>query len=354
MTTTIVSSFAVSEKSGHLLVDDLRVFQFFLEHEPDFKFYATPYSCSKILSGFPSSHKHLMNLHSTRINITPSSTVIWMGFAEVQLLFFILLNLFKRPRIVLIATNNFSYGRLQAKGRYLSLLFLLINPFILRLVVHTNHEKLLVSKYIPFLKRKLFIKKHHLMTPHSCYHDQSPRERYLKSAISFFGPIKTDKPIEPFIHLIKADKERRFTYYLFNVKKSEVIQWLASKSLPSNIHVEETWRSFEDHATSLIKSTFVFMSHDSNYEGKLSGNLCDCISFGIPYISRPMEPVTSLENQYGAMGYTADFSDPDWSEHFIDTLDWSLYHQYYSCLERAASAHSYDAITSDLKLALLS
>jgi hypothetical protein len=196
---------------------------------------------------------------------------------------------------------------------------------------------------------KSVVKKHHLMTPHHLTSEVT----FSPPVISFYGPEKHDKPIAPFIDLIRADIEHIFIYRIYRVDSTALIDSLPDLLQRTNVEVFEGWQSHENYLKSVNDSTLVFLTHSQAFEGKLSGNLCDCIALRVPYIARSMEPVMSYQAQYGLLGYLVDLEDSNWACRFLESHNKETYADMCRNLERLGEEHSTEAISSDLKAYLL-
>lgn len=345
----LISKYSVSELSGHALLDDERYFDFLVSCGANFRLYTSRYSVDRILSKRPDQHRYLRAIHETPIDIEPGSRVVFIGFSELDVVAFLARNMLRRPRLVLIATNNFSNGRVKRLRWLLKLFMWVVRPFLDRLVLHTAYEQRLVSQMNRQVAVKSVVKRHHLMTPH----DLTRKAPELTPVVSFYGPAKNDKPIAPFIELIQADKERRFIYRIYNVKFSALVDVLPDLAQRANVEVFEGWQSHESYLKSVKDSTLVFLTHSQAFEGKLSGNLCDCFALRVPYIARSMEPMTSYQAQYGPLGYLVDLEDASWARRFLATHNDEAYANMCRNLDYLGEEHSTDGINSDLKAYLL-
>lgn len=345
----LISKFSTSELSGHALVDDERYFDFLVSCGANFRLYTSRYSVDRILSKRTDQQRYLRAIQESSIDIESGSRVVFIGFSELDVVNFLAINILRRPRLVLIATNNFSSGRVKRLRWILKLFLRLVSPFLDRLVLHTLYEKRLVAELDRKVAVKSVVKKHHLMTPHHL------ASQILKTpkVVSFYGPEKHDKPIAPFIDLLRADTERRFVYRIYNVKFTELVDRLPDLPLRINVEVFEGWQSHESYVKSVKDSSLVFLTHSQAFEGKLSGNLCDCIALRVPYIARSMEPMISYQAQYGPLGHLVDFDDQSWTRRLLDSHNCETYANMCRNLERVGEEHSIEAINSDLKAYLI-
>ena len=326
------------------MLDDEYYFDFLVRSGADFHLYTSRYSVDRIITKRPGFHRYLSAIEDSQIEIEPDSRVIFLGFWEPDVLLFLARNLICRPRLVLVATNNFSNGRIQRRRWILKLFLRLINPFLDRLVVHSTYEQRLVAGIDQQVAVKSVVKKHHLMIQHNVT-GEGVGDRPL---VSYFGPTKFDKPVEPFLQLIQADSERRFDYRLYNVNPAAVKDRLPDLASRSNVLVVESRQDNEGYMKSVKASKLLFLTHSREFEGKLSGNLCDCIALRVPYIARAMEPMISYHEHYGPLGFFVDFDDPCWARRFLDTYDDEAYGLMHRNLEHLGAEYSAEAINSNL------
>ena len=346
---TLISKFSTSELSGHALLDDERYFDFLIGARANFRLYTSGYSVDRILSKRPENHRYLSAIEDSSIDVESGSRVIFIGFSEPDVIAFLARNLMRRPRLILVATNNFSSERVKRRRLILKLFLRLVRPFLDRLVLHTAYERQLVEGLDPYVADKSFVKKHHLMTPYALT-NEAPGEAPI---VSYFGPEKRDKPIEPFLELIKADTERRFIYRIYNVTPAALKKRLPDLIDRTNVEVVEEWQSHASYLKSVKGSNLLFLTHNRAFEGKLSGNLCDCFALRIPYIARVMEPMTTYEAKYGPLGYLVDLEDASWAGRFLERYNDEAYVTMRRNLERLGEEHSTDAINSDLTACLI-
>ena len=346
---TLISKFSTSELSGHALLDDERYFDFLIGARANFRLYTSRYSVDRILSKRPENHRYLSAIEESSIDVESGGRVIFIGFSEPDIIAFLARNMMRRPRLILVATNNFSSERVERRRLILKLFLRLVRPFLDRLVLHTAYEQQLVESLDPYVAEKSFVKKHHLMTPYDLT-NEAPGEAQI---ISFYGPEKHDKPIEPFLELIKADIERRFTYRIYNINLAYLTNKLSDLVDRTNVEVADEWQSHANYLNSVKDSKLLFLTHNRAFEGKLSGNLCDCFALRVPYIARVMEPMTSYEAKYGPLGYLVDLEDASWARRFLESYSDEAYATMRRNLERLGEEHSTEAINTDLTACLL-
>jgi hypothetical protein len=132
----------------------------------------------------------------------------------------------------------------------------------------------------------------------------------ISRVITFIGPHREDKPIDPFIRLIEADQSSVFSYRLLSVDPHSVDPLNNSILLDQdNVQFIPYIDSYAAYNEFITSSSYLFLSHNSNFSGKLSGNLCDAIRLGVPLISRMTLPVLEYFRDYGKIGLLHDMQD---------------------------------------------
>jgi hypothetical protein len=96
----------------------------------------------------------------------------------------------------------------------------------------------------------------------------------------------------------------------------------------------------------------VVMTHNRDFEGKLSGNLCDCVAYGVPYIAAAIEPLISIEARYGNVGILCEFTDANWEKLCLTQINQQNLAKMSNNIKIMAAHHTLDAIVNDLNTAL--
>lgn len=357
----IISIFSVNKASGHSVYDDLFYYGILRKSGSPFSFFASPYSISRL------GEVHVLDGDDVRpiavddrgliatvkavlsIPVSRDSRIVFLGYSEKFLLVFFLLNVLKKYELVIVATNNFSAGRIAKYGNTLKLLFRLINRRLKKVVVHTDKERAMCSLFGEEFAAKAIVKKHHLMIPRQSESARAPSDRQV---VLFLGPEKHDKPIRPMIDLIKKDVSKLFDYRFLNVDKDRVVADYDIRP-GENIQFINKWLSEQEYFAEFLNASFIMMSHDKSFEGKLSGNLCDCISLGVPFISSDIEPVRSYFNHYGPIGYVYNFSDPQWAASFLVDFSPEVYEGFRNNFKKINADHERSIVEEDNIKALL-
>lgn len=182
----------------------------------------------------------------------------------------------------------------------------------------------------------------------------SMRSRNLDDSIriSFFGPPKSDKPIKPILDLISEDKFGKFSYDLYSINLQEVLSSGGWDVVPPWVRVHEEWLEYKDYLIKFANSDIVLLSHNRAFESKLSGNLCDCFSLGIPYISSKIEPVVSFQRKYGEIGFLYDYDEENWAKNFIHSITHQEISKRKNRLRNVGLHYSTENVRNDLEIAL--
>lgn len=325
----VISPLAVGNAQSHTFIDDQFYFSYLVDKACDFSYYTSEESAQIISKEYPSDAwklRLLPNSHAgisamlkavVKVQVPPHSRIVFQGYSEKFVILFWLRNIFKNYSLTLISTNNISRGRVANYRRQLLWFFSILFFQLDKIVVHTDYERDILESVFPFLlRRKVFVKRHHLMIRS----EDRKRKLPFRSTriISFFGPAKEEKPLEPFLELIKADRDRKFNYQIFRVQNSDVnLRYYPLLNQP-NVTLSECCASRKAYRLLYSSSYLVFLSHGLSFEGKLSGNVCDSVSLSTPFISQQIEPLNSFEKRYGQIGYFVDFSDPNWPRSFLE------------------------------------
>lgn len=360
-TIRLISIFSVSKSSGHSVYDDLFYFNLIKKSNLPFTFYAPPYSISQLAKKFAVGEVEVSpifvegkGLIATvkailSIPVSRNDRVVFLGYSEKFVSLFVLVNLFRKFELVIVATNNICTWRVAKYKNQLKAFFLLINRRLKRFVVHTEEEKRLCRTLSEHLSGKVVVKKHHLMIPRV---EQFGNNRVDRKIVTFFGPEKPGKPVQPMIDLVKNDTELSFEYRFFNVDSESVI---SRYGLPAtnNIKIFNKWLSREEYFGELSNSSLIMMTHDKSFEGKLSGNLCDCVSLGVPFISSDIEPVKSLVSRYGPIGFVYNLDGPAWVRVFLKDYSTKSYGLCKNNLRKLGADYERSAVEKDNAKALL-
>lgn len=353
-------------KSGHLILDDSYWISFFQDRL--LGLYTSKYSCDVQVDRFPEfsgkynvikDHKYLKKVSYKLNTIFRCSTVpvpskekiLIQAYEEFSIIFFIIRAKIKGNKIYLISTNNISNNRVNSERWFLKGLLKII--FILSDVVfyHNQHEKKLIDRFIiSFNESKFAFRKYQLLRADPLAYMY--RISYgPKMSICFFGPIKFDKPIQPFLDLIKADKENKFLYKIYNPGENLVDDLIKKFNDNQNVEIVNKFLSFEEYDKAVKDSAIIFLSHDSSYEGKLSGNICDCISKRKPFISNNISPVKDFVMEYGQIGFVYDLGmDSTWTSAFLNSIDEGKYNSVLKNLERLQLDFTDEKIKQELDL----
>jgi hypothetical protein len=358
-----ISPLMRSEESGHLLIDDEFYFYYLKSKKNiNFTYFTSIYSAERLRNKYPDSVNNISIIPcyksgiigmiglALHLPIPRDAKVIFFGFTEKLVIVWYFLNIFKRFHLNLVLTNNISAGRVRTHARILRLFYWLINPKLERILLHTEFEKNLLNHLSYTAHKRSYVKKHHLML--------SKKQRFTpvcneKISIVFFGPDKPEKPLEPLISLINYDINNRFNFVFHNVNPVSFSSESRINEIPENVFIDNSWKSDYDHQKSLMAADIIILTHTKDFEGKLSGNLCDCIAYGIPFVASNIEPYITYKNNHSEACLIYDFNNKDWAFNFINTLD----HKKISSMKRAAillsETYSLHEVVEDLDRALL-
>ena len=359
--TIAISPFAGDKNAGHPLVDDQFYFSYFLAKRIDFEYYTAEQSAVLLRNIFSTETDRIKIVNpyeqhglghyrfSRQINVKPRSRVIFLGYLEHLVLIFYLLNFFKPFSLYLVSSNNISSRRVRLYPWRFRLFFALIWPRFKMLILDTDYQLDLVRKVFSGLDRRCFVRKHHLMAPIDELPIPKVRERIV---ISYFGPEKTEKPLSPLVDLIQSIGPERCIFRVYNVSKERMCQMFKGMEIPAHVLLSESWLSRQEYIDAYISSDLVLLTHTLEFEGKLSGNLCDCVSFGIPFISRVMAPVPALINQYGEIGFVCAYDTEGWADLLASQIDPQTVLSMKVTIKKMSMSYSQQEVRSSLDRAL--
>ena len=325
-----ISPFSTSENSGHPIVDDQFYFAYLINRGVDFLYYTSRYSANLILKQYPEAHRFLAIVEPYRANglghlrfasklvIHRDTRVIFFLYTERLVLTWYLLNIFTPFRLFLVASNNISALRVRLYPFYLKFFFSAIRPKLEKLILDSTFQVELVRAVSEKVAKLCFVRKNHLMCPKYISIENRDTNRI---SIAYFGPSKSEKPLSIFIDLIRADEHQQFFYSIYNVSKDLVMHHLNMEQLPLNVKVVSFLGPYEIYLKNYMASDLVMLTHTKDFEGKLSGNLCDSIALGVPFISLPIEPIISIHDTYGTLGYLCRFDEPGWEIELLKSID---------------------------------
>jgi hypothetical protein len=356
----IYSYLTEGEESGHLILDDEFWLKYFNSNNKLAKLYSSSYSCKYQKTKNPSLRNILVPLKTfinkgitsrassiLKILFTPTikkSIVVVQGFDEVSFLFFLIRNIFNANKYVLVLTNNISSNRLKSGGWLLKKMLNIIFRFVDVVLYHTSFELELLSRFVPPKELAKFeYVKYHLM----CRQDQQKPEN--PKVITYYGPIKYDKPIEPFLQLIESDKSNKFNYVIHNPGEDYYEKLNDLLRNRANVSISNKFITYQEYLDTVNSSAYIFLSHNKLYEGKLSGNLCDCVANRVPFISDDVSPINEFADRYGDMGYVYDFlNDKDWPQKILKDESNEAREQFILAMERMLEDYSFLSLKSEL------
>jgi hypothetical protein len=325
-----VSPFAKSATSGHPLIDDRFYFSYLKKTGEDFIYYTSSYSANQISTLYPGAERNLRVvrpyeernlghiLFARQIEIPENSKVVFFLYTEILVFCFLFLNYHKSFSIVLVSSNNISERRVRLYPIRLWIFFRVLKRRLVRLVLDSEFQVKLVAKISRQAARKCYVRKNHLACRPS---NAISRAEGRKISISFFGPEKEEKPIAPLIELIRADTGGEIVYKIYNVAEDTIRGYFHPEKIPENVVIERGWLDYKDYLRRFSESSLVLLTHTQSFNGKLSGNLCDCAALGVPYISLPLEPVVSWAAKHGPLGFLCDFSQPGWAQGLLREIN---------------------------------
>lgn len=296
----IISPFAGSDKVGHPNKDDI----FYLEYLR-VRQVRCVYCTSRFVKMSAQANQNVTIVDQAKLNpfsifsifkyflgirIWKFNKVLFFGYTEKLLFIAFIMCLISKTNISVVATNNFGNRRVKKFNLVLRSLYKLVASRLKLVVVHSEYERKVVREIIS-QKTEIYSKKHHLCIPVDC--KQIDHRRFN---IGFWGPDKLEKTCVDFIRLIELDRDSEYTYLIVNCNSMSIPESVRSKP---NVTLVNKWLDDETYRAMYRSCDVIFMGHTKDFEGKLSGNLCDCISLGVPWVSLKIEPYIEFNHILG-------------------------------------------------------
>ncbi len=274
--------------------------------------------------------------------------IVLPAFELISVLLFMLCH--PRKRVHLIFHNNLA----PAKKKRRAFLW----TFLMRLAVARAASLLVPSgyqvDYLASIYPKIDLSKVHLRPLNQMGASRfRPPLSDRSRIVLFMGPRAVDgsKPLEPLIDLIKRDTTHRYKYVLRRMETfdAETRAFLAGQP---NVDLGSGYVETDEYYRLLSNASWVILTHNLLFEGKLSGVFCDAIAAGTPVIARDMPPHDECFDRFGDMGVLVDFADPAWCDRFLAT-DFSPRHEaFISNMAACRESCSMEAIRSVFRAAL--
>jgi hypothetical protein len=357
-----VSPFARSANSGHPLIDDQFYFSYLKDTGEDFIYYTSAYSASQISIVYPEAGANLRVVDpyeerglghmrfARQIEIPQNARVIFFLYTEILVFWVLFLNLLKSFSIVLVSSNNISERRVRQYPIRLWIFFRVLRSRLRRLVLDSEYQVKLVKSISKQAASKCYVRKNHLACPVA---NPPPKSISENISISFFGPTKKEKPLSPFIDLIKADTEKKINFKVFGVAEEAIKSFFWPEEIPKNVEMKNNWLSHSEYIREFSKSSLVLLTHTPDFNGKLSGNLCECVALRVPYISLPLEPAVTWASRYGKLGFFCDFEQVGWAPELLQQVNSQELAEFDSGLCSLSANYTVEEARKSLGVALL-
>lgn len=354
-----VSPFGTGPVIDHTFDDDEFYFDYLIARGEQFTFHAPRFSAKRLIARRPAYAEHVVEMPDfepswrhcvnmvRNIKVVGGARVVFFGFTEKLVLAFVLARPFVRFTLTLVATNNFSSRRARSYGPMLRGFLWGVGPRVNRLVVHTEYERDLVQRLAWPARPDVRVKKHHLMLHHRPVPDFSAL--VARPTIAFFGPSKFEKPLAPALDLIQADVHRKYNYRLVGLAAADIAAIRAIFGSDPAIELQGGMLPRSEYLSVFAASSLVLLTHTRDFEGKLSGNLCDSIANAVPFLGNTIEPHFEYLRRFGRIGFVEDMaSGRDWACKFLASVQLSDIVEAQEALRCAASEFSLASVSADL------
>jgi glycosyltransferase involved in cell wall biosynthesis len=265
--------------------------------------------------------------------------VVFQSFEEVSTLFFMLLNPSKR--VHLIVTNNLRPDRLRRHPHLGRFLVRAVMKRAASVFVHSQYEVARIRELVPAIERsKVFVKPFHQMS--------QPRKRLAANEktrnVLFLGPDQLHKKVGPVLQLMKADHAKHFHYVFCSMARDTAAR--LRLELDGRLNTELAFGYVEpgDYYRRFSEARIVILTHDSDFEGALSGAFCDAIASGTPVVARLMAPHDEFFARFGPMGFLVDYDSPGWYAPLLNGTLAQHYREFQRNMAACRAACSTEAI----------
>ncbi|TFB10137.1 glycosyltransferase family 1 protein [Candidatus Marinimicrobia bacterium MT.SAG.2] len=268
------------------------------------------------------------------------------AFEEVSVLIFMLLH--PRKKLHLIYHNNLSIERRNKHPFLWTLFSKMVAVRAASLLVPSRHQADCIKDIYPQIDlNKIFIRPlDQIARPFSRL---TWKER--SQTIFFLGPLSIHKSIEPLINLIKKDKEQCYHYVLRQIDNIDPKVRIYLDAQP-NVDMASGFLDTNEYDRFFREASWIILTHNLLFEGKLSGIFCDAIAAGTPLIAYNMAPHDEFFERFGDMGLLVDYNDPQWCEQFITTDFSSKQDEFQSNMADFRKSCAIDAIRNVYRAAL--
>jgi hypothetical protein len=354
-----VSPYGMAPEYAHTLEDDAFYLRYLIERRSEFIFYAAEYSRKQLELLFPDHKARLRGLPrlsgnwqsavsvARAVSVPRGARIVFFGYTEKLVMAFMAINVLAKYALILIATNNFSSRRQRRNKVQLRLFLWLARSRLAKLVVHTDYELQMVRSLSSRCASIASAKRHHLMIPVACA-DRPPFVNGQKPVVAFFGPVKPEKPLEPILELMREDHGSAFRYRMFGLGERDKLRIEAVCRGRLDVQIRDGHLSRDDYASAVAEADLIVLTHNRDFEGKLSGNLCDCVAKQVPFLGGSIEPHQEYVRRYGDVGYIVDLTAEGWAAGFLATFQVADLLRRKDRIRIASGSFSQDAIYSDL------
>lgn len=339
-----VAPFGITRKDQHLIDDDAWYAGFLMEHVRRFVYVAGAYSADLLKTRFqnvagvsivslpePTSRLRyeydVVRYLAKQLRGRRAVRVLFFGYSERMMLLAAPVLLSKQCQVTLVNTNNLSQRRLDKYRWPMWLMHVLLQRQIVRIIVHSKHEKKMLLSRFPFLEGKTVIKKHHMLLPDPSILDPRPNGDTIGSTIiSCFGPITADKSVEVISaviqHIVASDSVvPPIEIRIFKIAQ-EMLPDVMGRYEGINISFFPDFLEAEEYRLKIRESDLIVMNHTDAFEGKLSGIFCDCVALGVPFLGLDIEPLASFNTHHNGVGFLLDSeSKNNWQKQIASATD---------------------------------
>ena len=344
----------LAESYGHLLDDD-RFWVMSLANKVDrFRLISSSTSTRRIAIEFPSvalqchadkdgsfdtlqSSYHSRYFRRMSVAVSENSKVLLQSFHELSALWFSIRN--PGVKLYLIATNNLTGPGVRTKRR------IFVQKWLFRRVagifVGSNFERELLIRVHGIPPQRVHKLGYHKL---GVQHSITPITQ-RKRAVVFLGDPSRVRGLETFVRWARACSDSEYTFEIYSdfshspARFAEVLG-----DFGGNVSVNNKYLSDEEYHNVIASASFVALPFEKQFEGRLSGILCDAIAHGTPVIATLQEPQKSMFSYYGKFGALLHVNADDEIRRLLGQALGHNWNDYQISMQRIRDDHSGDQI----------
>ncbi|MDR3561366.1 MAG: hypothetical protein P4N59_08000 [Negativicutes bacterium] len=270
--------------------------------------------------------------------------VVFLSFEECSTLLFMLLH--PKSRVHLIVHHNLRPDRVNRHPTLGPVLLRAVFQRAATVIVNCQYAAGRVKAIHPDIDPgKILVMPYHKIGQarvQLSWHEKKP-------VILFVGPQRVHKKVEPAIDLIKNDRERRYRYVFCSMADTIPDRTRSFLEAQENVELAFGYTADDVYYRLYSEAMLILLTHDTDFEGTLSGVFCDAIASGSPIIARDMAPHREFFQRFGPMGFLVDYADVGWCRHVLGANLQQVYPEFQKNMERCRESCRMEAIREQFR-----